>query len=227
MPRRRQRNRYVEVYDQELAGRPLLYEGTPCVRCGLPLLGHHTFDKVGRWVHSDCDEPPDRRDVASHLLLHGMWDTGLDPQEIIDSGMYAASDAAVDEYLADWHRARAGSRYSGRRAGAASDRPSPASAPTLNQSTPQPRQRGTSASLPSVTDRSDILRVKRRIESAPPGRARVAVRVPLHVAVVLVRELGNLVSIGAMPVAQVGTLTLGVSQANRAAAVQRLDELLR
>jgi hypothetical protein len=38
VPRRRSHNRYREVFDQELAGRPLLADGLPCGRCGFPVL---------------------------------------------------------------------------------------------------------------------------------------------------------------------------------------------
>jgi hypothetical protein len=224
MPRRRQRNRYVEIYDQELSGRPLLHEGRPCARCRLPLLGHHSYDEMDRWVHPDCDQPPERADVASHLLLHEMWDTGLDPEVLVDSMTDAVFEEAIDRYLANWRLARAASDELGRRA---PDDSAPLAdvRATLAKATPgRTHSRATSTPL---AGQSAIMRLKQQIESAPHGRARVAVRVPGYVAVLLARELSDLAIIGAMPEGDIGALTLGVSAESRPAVVDRLEKILR
>ena len=225
MPRRRRRNGYVEIYDQQLSGMPLLYEGMPCARCRLPLLGHHSYDEMDRRVHLDCDQPPERADVASHLLLHEMWETGLDPEVLVDAMADARCEEAIDRYLADWRLARAASGEL--RRPAPDDSPSLAEAgATFAQTTPEPPHSRATAS-PPLASQAAVLKLKHRIESAPHGRARVAVRVPRYVAVLLARELSDLTIIGAIPEGDIGAFTLGVSTENRLAVVDRLEKILR
>ena len=102
VPRRRGHNRYRQIYDQELSGRPLVAEGLPCGSCGFPMLSQPVDGQVGRWVHADCTAPPEFNEVAVHLVVHWAQESGEAAESLLERVSDQDLNSAVKELLSRW-----------------------------------------------------------------------------------------------------------------------------
>jgi len=102
MVRKASHNRHVEIYDQELAGRPLVIEGIACADCGLPIVTPPILNSARAFVHRQCGVAPTEDEVAAHLLFHAGQAEGLTPNEARKRVTKGELTSAVRKYLALW-----------------------------------------------------------------------------------------------------------------------------
>jgi hypothetical protein len=247
VPRRRGHNRYRQIYNQELSGGPLVAEGLPCGSCGFPMLSEPVEGRAGRWVHADCTSPPAFSRVAVHLIVHWAWELGEAAESLLERVPDKELESAVEEYLRRWHEVRRWAATQSRDTPKARRKQSLAAAhealaaappvsrwPRLPQlrTESQPTARGTT-SHPSCSKANASLTptchlLARRVEAAPPGRARIAIRAPTPaIAAAIAQLLGDLartVIQQAQPVdgAATVTLCLGVAESAREKVIDRL-----
>jgi hypothetical protein len=242
VPRRRGHNRYRQIYDQELSGRPLVAEGSPCGSCGFPMLSQPVEGQAGRWVHADCSAPPEFNKVAVHLVVHWAQESGEAAESLLERVSDQDLDAAVKEYMSRWHDVRRWAATQSRETSRPHlNDPPVSSSPVPSRPRRLPRKVQTSqtahrrVATPATVENEATLAdtchvLARRLNAAPPGRARIAMPAPTGFIAEAIAELLEGLAKTVIQPAQSGTgsekvaLCPGVPDTAREQVIDRLTQ---